>query len=122
MINVHLPYSDALIVTLAIAHYGVRKVLIDNGSNTNFIFAHTVEKISLDLSRMRAIRGKIIGFSIDVVDPIREIQLSITMGKTTNYVTIIDVFVILNAPLIMSLWGSNGCITWELSHPHIINV
>ena len=36
--RIHHPYDDAIIITLLIADYTTRRVLVDNGSSTNILY------------------------------------------------------------------------------------
>ena len=40
LVGVLLPHDDALVVTLGIAHYDVRRILINNGSNKCYLLSH----------------------------------------------------------------------------------
>ena len=61
--GVHFPHEDALIVTLRVANYDVRQVLIDNGSAVNVIFLGTLKKMDFDIRRVEPAKMKLIGFS-----------------------------------------------------------
>ena len=47
--GVHLPYEDALVVTLRVANFDVWQVLIDNGSSVNVMFLDTLRKMDFNL-------------------------------------------------------------------------
>ena len=36
--RVHHPHDDAIIITLLIANYTIRRVLVDNGSSTDILY------------------------------------------------------------------------------------
>ena len=64
--GVHLSYVDALVVTLKVANYDVRWVLIDSGSVINVIFLNTLRKMYFDLRRIEPAKTKITRFSGEV--------------------------------------------------------
>ena len=39
--RVHYPHADAIVITLLIADYTTRRVLVDNGSSTNILYYPT---------------------------------------------------------------------------------
>ena len=45
--GVHCPHEDALVVTLRVSNYDVRRVLINNGNAVNVIFLDTLRKMDL---------------------------------------------------------------------------
>ena len=45
--RVHFPYDDAIIITLLIANYTTRRVLVDNGSSVDILYYPTFQKMRL---------------------------------------------------------------------------
>ena len=43
----HFPYDDAIIITLLIANYTTRRVLVDNGSSVDILYYPTFQKMRL---------------------------------------------------------------------------
>ena len=42
------PYHDALVILLFIANCRIKRILIDNGSSTNFIFLSALNEMNID--------------------------------------------------------------------------
>ena len=45
--RVHHPHDDAIVITLLIADYTTRKVLVDNGSSTDILYYPTFQQMML---------------------------------------------------------------------------
>ena len=46
--RVHHPFDDAIVITLLIADYTTRRVLVDNGSSANILYYPTFQQMRLD--------------------------------------------------------------------------
>ena len=44
LVGIHLPHEDALVVTLRIANFDIKRILIDNGSSVNVLFLINAEE------------------------------------------------------------------------------
>ena len=82
--EVHLPYEDALLVTLRVANYDIRRVLIDNGSAVNFIFLSTLRMIEFYLRWIEPTKTKLMGSSGEVKVLKGKITLLIMIGYSSN--------------------------------------
>ena len=69
-----------LVVQLDIANFGVRKVLVDNGSSANIIFADTLNKMDLKPEGLRNVTTSLLGFGGGEVRPLGSVYLAVSMG------------------------------------------
>ena len=46
--RVHHPFDDVIVITLLIADYTTRRVLVDNGSSANILYYPTFQQMRLD--------------------------------------------------------------------------
>ena len=88
----YLPHEEALVVTLRMANYDIRHVLVNNDSALNVIFLSTLKKMEFNLRRVEPAKIKLTGFSGEVKVSEGRIALSITLGNHSNYVTTMDEF------------------------------
>ncbi|XP_057962415.1 uncharacterized protein LOC131153985 [Malania oleifera] len=80
--GVQQPHDDALVVSLLVANYKVRPVLIDNGSSTNIIFWSVLEGMKIDRECLKRISIPLVRFGGDIVHPMGTITLPVTIGTT----------------------------------------
>lgn len=71
------PHDDALVISLVIANFTTRRVLIDNGSSIDILFWDTLTKMSVDHGWLRPSLTPLKGFSSDMVQPIDAITLPV---------------------------------------------
>ena len=83
-------------VTLRVANYNIRRVLIDNGSVVNVIFLSTLRKIEFDLRQIEPAKTKLTGFSGEIKVPEGRITLPITVRHSSNHVTTMDEFQVID--------------------------
>ncbi|XP_042944783.1 uncharacterized protein LOC122278664 [Carya illinoinensis] len=63
------PHDDALVVTLVIANYTSRWVLIDNGSSADILFWEAFIKMDISANKLRPSPTPVKGFSGDTIQP-----------------------------------------------------
>jgi hypothetical protein len=78
--GIHQPHDDALVVTMTIAGFITRRVLIDNGSLTDIIYLPTYQQMKIDKERLRLINIPLVGFTRDKVNPSGVVSLMIEAG------------------------------------------
>ena len=106
-----------MVVTLRIANYDIRRVLIDNGSVVNVIFLLTLTKMEFDLRRIEPTKNSLTGFSGEVKVLEGWITFPITVGEKSNYIISMDEF-----QLIDSFFLYNGFMISRLSTHRITSV
>ena len=75
----------------------VHRVLIDNGSSVNIIFASAFHKMGIGREKLEPGNTHLLGFSGEKVIPLRSVQLVLTFPPFQATTTI--KFLIMNAPL-----------------------
>ena len=74
------PHDDPLVVKAIIANKTIHKVLVDNGSSANIIFASAFDKMGIGKDKLEPISTHLRGFSGERVLPLGSIQLVLTLG------------------------------------------
>ena len=94
----HQPHDDALVVTINIAGFTTRQVMIDNGSSADILYLPAYQQMKLDKDKLRPMDAPLVGFIGDKVCPVDIITLPITVGhyQKTNSKTV-D-FLVVNYP------------------------
>lgn len=58
----HFPHEDALVITLDVANFTIRQLLIDNGSSTNMIFWLALEVMRMSHIELEKSNSTLVGF------------------------------------------------------------
>ena len=75
------PHDDPLVVRAIVANTTVHRVLVDNGSSADIIFASTFDKMGIGRERLEPVSTHLRGFSGEKVLPLGSIQLVLTLGE-----------------------------------------
>ena len=80
------------------ANKTVHRVLVDNGSLSNIIFASAFDKMGIKKEKMEPVSTHLQGFSGEKVLPLGSIQLVLTLGDPPCQATTIARFLVVDAP------------------------
>ena len=75
------PHDDPLVVRAIVANTTVHRVLIDNGSSADIIFASAFDKMGIGREKLEPVNTHLRGFSGEKVLPLGSIQLVLTLGE-----------------------------------------
>ena len=78
--RVHHPHDDAIVITLLIANYTTRRVLIDNGSSTDILYYPAFQQMRLGRDQFRPMNSPLVGFGGMKVQPVGTITLPVVVG------------------------------------------
>ena len=92
------PHDDPLVVRAVVANKTVHRVLIDNGSSANIIFALAFDRMGIGRERLEPVNTHLRGFSGEKVLPLGSIQLVLTLGEPPCQATMTVRFLIVDAP------------------------
>ena len=92
------PHDDPLVVHAVVANKTVHRVLVDNESSTDIIFASAFDKIGIGREKLDLVITHLRGFSGEKVLPLGSIQLVLTLGEPPCQATTTARFLIVDAP------------------------
>ena len=92
------PHDDPLVVRAIVANKTVHRVLVDNGSSTDIIFASAFDKMGIGREKLEPVNTHLRGFSREKVLPLGLIQLVLTLGESPCQATTTARFLIVDAP------------------------
>ena len=75
------PHDDPLVIRVVVANKTVHRVLIDNGSSIDIIFASTFDKMGIGREKLEPVNTHLRGFFGERVLPLGSIQLVLALGN-----------------------------------------
>ena len=92
------PHDDPLVIRAVVANKTVHRVLIDNRSSADIIFASAFDKMDIGRAKLELVNTHFRGFSGDKVLPLGSIKLVITLGDPPCQATTTAKFLVVDAP------------------------
>ena len=93
------PHDDPLVVRTVVANKKVHRVVFDNGSSADIIFASAFDKMGIGKEKLDPVNTHLRGFSGEKLLPLGSIQLVLTLGEPPCQATTTAIFLIVDAPL-----------------------
>ena len=78
--RIHHPHDDAIVITLLIADYTTRRVLVDNGSLADILYYPAFQQMRLGRDQLRPVNSPLVGFGGMRVQPVGIVTLSVVVG------------------------------------------
>ena len=78
--RIHHPHDDAIVITLLIADYSTRRVLVDNGSSADILYYPAFQQMNLGREQFRSVYSPLVGFGGMKVQPVGTISLPVVIG------------------------------------------
>ena len=92
------PHDNPLVIRVVVANKTIHRVLVDNGSSADIIFASSFEKLGIRREKLEPFNTYLCGFSRERVLPLGSIQLVLTLGDPPFQATATVRFLIVDAP------------------------
>ena len=92
------PHDDPLVIRVIIANKIVHRVLVDNGSSADIIFASAFDKMGIKRENIEPVNTHLRGFFGERVLPLGSIQRVLTLGDPPCQATTVVRFLIVDAP------------------------
>ena len=85
--RIHHPHDDAIVITLLIADYTTRRVLVDNRSSANILYYPAFQQMKFGRDQLRLVNSPLVGFGGTKVQPVGTITLPVVVGAYPQQVT-----------------------------------
>ena len=85
--RIHHPHDDAIVITLLIADYTTKRVLVDNGSSEDILYLPAFQQMRLGRDCLRPVNSPLVGFGGIKVQPVGTITLSVVVGAYPQQIT-----------------------------------
>ena len=92
------PHDDPLVIRAVMVNKTFHRVLVDNGSSADIIFASTFDKMDIEREKLELVSTHLRRFSREKVLPLGSIQLVLTLGDPSCQATTTVRFLIVDAP------------------------
>ena len=92
------PHDDPLVIRAVVANKTVHRVLVDNGSSADIIFASAFDTMGIGREKMEPVSTHLRGFSGEKVLPLGSIQLVLTLGDPPCQATTTERFLVVDPP------------------------
>ena len=92
------PHDDPLVIRVVVANKTIHRVLVENGSSADIIFASAFDKMGIGKEKLEPVSTHLRGFSGEKVLPVGSIQLVLTLGDPPCQATTTARFLIVDAP------------------------
>ena len=92
------PHDNPLVIRAVVANKTVPRVLFDNGSSTDIIFASAFDKMDIGRAKLEPVSTHLRGFSGEKVLPLGSIQLVLTLGNPPCQAMTTARFLVVDAP------------------------
>ncbi|XP_050248433.1 uncharacterized protein LOC126695645 [Quercus robur] len=85
--RIHHPHDDAIVITLLIANYTTRRVLVDNGSSTDILYYPAFQQMRLGRDILHLMNSPLVGFGGMKVQLVGIVTLLVVVGAYPQQVT-----------------------------------
>ncbi|XP_077226407.1 uncharacterized protein LOC143859635 [Tasmannia lanceolata] len=79
--NLIFPHDDALVITMLVANWELKKILIDNGRSADILYYRSLKQMMIGDDRLRPTNSDLFGFSGEVVKVEGQIELPVLVGE-----------------------------------------
>ncbi|KAK4388114.1 hypothetical protein Sango_2418000 [Sesamum angolense] len=90
--------NDALVISATLANFLVKKVLVDSGSSADIMFYDAYVQLGIDNAQLRKVNTPLTGFSGEMIEPLGEVMLSLSLGSLPKRSTKMVKFLVVKAP------------------------
>ncbi|XP_023908356.1 uncharacterized protein LOC112020038 [Quercus suber] len=85
--GIHHPHDDAIVITLVIANYTTKRVLIDNGSSADILYYPAFQQMKVRRDQLCPVHSLLMGFRRMKVQPVGTVTLPVVVGTYPQQVT-----------------------------------
>ena len=106
------PHDDPLVIRAVVANKIIHRVLVDNGSSADIIFASAFGQTGIGREKLEPVSTHLRGFSGEKVLPLGSIQLVLTLKDPPCLATTTVRFLIVDVPSAYNVLPSPPLTTW----------
>ncbi|XP_028103434.1 uncharacterized protein LOC114302590 [Camellia sinensis] len=84
--RIQMPHNDALVVTLRVKDFGIKRILIDQGSSVEIMYYDAFKQMKLEDKDLAPATSPLVGFNSQPEWPVGKIILLVKAGSVTKQV------------------------------------
>ena len=111
------PHDDPLVIKAIVANKTIHKVLVNNGSSVDNIFAYAFDKMGIGREKLEPVNAYLRGFFGERVLPLGLIQLVLTLGDPPCQATTTVRFLIVDASSSYNMLLGQTLSQFDKGHP-----
>ncbi|KAL0350686.1 UNVERIFIED_CONTAM: hypothetical protein Sradi_4217800 [Sesamum radiatum] len=90
--------NDAIVISATVSNFWVKKILIDSGSSADILFHGAFAQMGIGSSKLIPVNTPLTSFSGDIVEPLGEISLPVSLGTYPQRATKFIKFLVVDSP------------------------
>ncbi|GAV77636.1 LOW QUALITY PROTEIN: hypothetical protein CFOL_v3_21107, partial [Cephalotus follicularis] len=95
--GVRLPHDDPVAVTLQVALFTMKRILIDSRSSADILYKHAFDQLRILTDQLKLVKTPLVGFAGEMVHPLGSINLSVVTGTALRQ-TVEMTFLVVDTP------------------------
>ncbi|GAV78916.1 LOW QUALITY PROTEIN: hypothetical protein CFOL_v3_22381, partial [Cephalotus follicularis] len=96
--GVCLPHDDPVVVTLQVALFTKKRILIDSGSSVDILYKHASDQLRISNDQLKPMKTPLVGFAGEMVHPLGSIDLSVVAGTAPRQTQVEMTFLVVDTP------------------------
>ncbi|XP_028091546.1 uncharacterized protein LOC114309042 [Camellia sinensis] len=84
--RIQMPHNDALMVTLRVKYFDIKRILVDQGSSVEIMYYDAFRQMKLEDKDLAPVTSSLVGFNSQPKWPIGKIILPVKAGSVTKQV------------------------------------
>ncbi|GAV88788.1 hypothetical protein CFOL_v3_32209, partial [Cephalotus follicularis] len=96
--GVRLPHDDPVVVTLQVALFTMKRILIDSGSLADILYKHAFDQLRIPADHLKPVKTPLVGFAGEMVHPLGSINLSVVTGTAPRQTQVEMTFLVVDTP------------------------
>ncbi|GAV60292.1 hypothetical protein CFOL_v3_03823 [Cephalotus follicularis] len=75
-----LPHNDPVVITLQVAFFTMKRILVDSGSSADILYKHVFDQLRIPTNQLMPVKTPLVGFAGEMVHHLGSIDLSVVAG------------------------------------------
>ncbi|GAV70356.1 hypothetical protein CFOL_v3_13854, partial [Cephalotus follicularis] len=96
--GVRLPHDDPVVVTLQVALFTMKRILIDSESSADILYKHAFDQLRISAYQLKPVKTPLIGFAGEMVHPLGSIDLFVVTGTAPRQTQVEMTFLVVDTP------------------------